>query len=123
MPLIDGQKSRLTAALVGMGKHHVQISCRDERDCVELMHDLEDCFRDAGWDVADLPLSRSWGSAVAKGLMIFGKASQTDFNSRVMQEVVNAVGGAALTNNNLPDPDDNYPEIAIVIGPKRLRDD
>jgi hypothetical protein len=122
LPLTGIQKAALTAQFGKMGKHSVQVTCTNDRDCVELAHDVKDCFTDAGWNVANYPMKGGWGSSVANGFQVFGKRGQKPFNAAISQAIADQVG-AVFTSGSFADEDNNYPEIAILIGPRRSRND
>jgi hypothetical protein len=119
-PLDDEERKHLVATLIGLGKHSVQITAHENTDCAELARDLRDCFEQAGWFVAKIPLTGTWGSAGASGFLVRQKAQIGAFNKMVFDALVRAAQGPI--QGLLIDKSD-APDVYILVGTKRLSND
>lgn len=128
-PLEPADKERLVASLVGLGvgrvgKLSALITANENTDCRELAIDLRDCFEKAGWAVAKIPLSGTWGSAGVSGFLLRQMKLPGAFNRIVFEAVQTAVRGPiqglTLEPEVINEPRYN---VSILIGPKRIHYD
>jgi len=119
-PLDESEKKQLTATLTGLGKHSVSVSAHENTDCAELAHDLRDCFEEAGWTVARIPLTGTWNAAGASGFTVWQKAGIEALNTVVLNALVKAAKGPI--QGHLVEKQDG-PDVSILVGPRRIRND
>jgi hypothetical protein len=80
-PLDADEKRQLTSTLVGLGRHSVAITANVNTDCTELARDLRECFEQAGWEIAKVPLTGSIDSIVNNGFIVGQKTKHGAFNT------------------------------------------
>jgi len=119
----DEDKQRLIATLVGFGKHSVAITAHENSDCVELAHDLKDCFRRAGWEVSRIPITGTWASAGASGFSLATTASLDMLHRPLLEALLGAARGPISGIAGGPPPIEPQPDFYILVGPKRVHYD
>jgi hypothetical protein len=89
-PLTTAAKTELTDQLALLEKRPVQISANENPDCVELARQFRECFRSAGWNVADKQLTGAWGVIGATGIGVFAKTTVPDSLREELSKILTA---------------------------------
>jgi hypothetical protein len=125
--IAESDKQELVYTLTGLGSHTVQITAGENTDCVELAHDLRDCFRRAGWSVARVPITGTWGTAGASGFSLTTKYGKESLHRFVFDALQKAIAGPLRGISGGPPPssleDENKADFSILVGPKRIHAD
>ena len=119
--LTDGQKTDLIAQLKTLNKHRVQISANENPDCVGFARELRECFKVAGWEVLDKPLTGQLGVIGVTGFRAYSgdqKPVQDLFN--VFASILTLPKKTYGEMQDLKISDDV--DVWLIVGPKRLSD-
>jgi hypothetical protein len=126
-PMSAEAREKLIAALRGFAdKQPVQISSNENPDCVELGTELRTCFKDAGWNVRDSPLTGAYGVHGVTGLRFMARHDKhpglAEWLSSTILPLLNVkrLRQVAGSDNTISLSEDVA--VWIVVGPKRLAD-
>ncbi len=126
-PLATAAKTELIDQLALLEKHPVQISANENPDCVELALQFRDCFRSAGWTVADKQLTGAWGVIGATGIGVFAKTTIPDSLREKLSNVLTAAQQKPLNSSVHHVKQSATPlsvsgdvDVWVIVAPKRL---
>jgi hypothetical protein len=118
-PPDERQKIALIEELKFVGPRSVSVTSHENTDCAELAYGLKDCFVRAGWNVAVIPLTGTWSAVGASGFVVRFKSDDKAFNKLIVDALVTYCGGPIMGHRS--GKEDGL-DVAILIGPKGLRD-
>jgi hypothetical protein len=112
-------KTELIAQLAALGKHQVLLTTHVNPDCVSLGRELQECFKAAGWDVVDRPLTEATTREI-RGMAVFSE------DTVLTEKVVNALTApyTARDARRMEAPAHLQPtqnlgaEVWVIVGPK-----
>jgi hypothetical protein len=125
LPLSDSEKHTLISKLRVFGTHKVQINSHPAIDCVALAGDLTDCFEAAEWKVRKWPLTHEVNIPEGDNGIFVTASKESEVLHRVVQDALIGIGRAPVAGllDYSPSPVNEWPEIRILIKPKRGRYD
>jgi hypothetical protein len=124
VPLGSEEKAHLRSRLERHSGHRVQVVAHENPDCVELAHDIKECFRDARWHVRQVPITGSWSASGAHGLQVNGITETEALCREVQDALMDTMRGVTvgkLIDGRPPAPSEpDLPEVFIVVGTKKV---
>ena len=122
---LDIDRKEILASKLGVFRgHSVQVVAHENPDCQELAEDIKDCFRKAEWHVRKVPLTGSWATSGASGLIVTGW-EHTETLCRATADALMDVMRASVTTTIDMRPhqifESDMPEIIVVVGTKKVR--
>jgi hypothetical protein len=120
-PLGSAEKKSLAEKFRELGRHRVLLTAIETTDCIELARDLRECFEEASWQVANVPLSVGQVGIASSGLILWLRKGSDVFNKTVLDALLAATRGPITSL--VYEKEDDAPDVQIVLGSRRPTND
>jgi hypothetical protein len=117
-PLGPREKAELVAHLAKLGTYSVRVGAHQNTDCIELAHDIKECFEKADWNIVAAPLTRTYDTVGASGFMVSSCLS-SDIRRELVESLSAVVGPVLGVQGDASDR--RLGDVSVIIGPRRLR--
>lgn len=117
VPLTMTQKMQLRSDLLLLGaRYSIRISHHENTDCGVVARDIREVFRESGCAISPLPVSGTWETAGASGILAMSKHGNP-IGHAVKNLLVKTLKTGAMSSETLSNNDPC--DVLVIVGPKQ----